>query len=435
MRKEVRRDILRIALPSMGSSIFYMAYGIVDLMWIGMLGKEAIASVTLAMSFYNVNYILNEIFGVASIVILARRWGEGRRKEFERVGRQIVIYKFFAGIFLAFVTIPLAELILVWMGGGKVPSGDAVSYYTYRAFFLPFSFLGGTMMTTFRSIGDTKTLFIVSAIGASANIFLDPVLMFWAGMGVVGSALASGICETSAMLLGFYLAHRKWNVWLLKPTKLEFEILKKVFVIGGPSLLDSINWNISRFVTVKIFSSLGVLATATLGIFFRIVEIGWMVGFALEGAVTTLVGQSLGARVKERAREVFREGFKMGGLMGGMFTLVVLTMAPFIAGFFAHSEDLLSSATTFLKISSFGFFFMPLLNVAYGTLIGGGRTLDTFYIGLVSNWGFRIPMMWIVSTLTGDYMPLGIIFSTSIAVGVAMGLLAIKREKWLKMIV
>ncbi len=428
----IRRRILEIALPSMGASVFYMLYSVVDLMWIGRLGSEAVASVTMALSFYNVNYILNEIFGVASVVMLSRRWGEGNKEEFERIGRQIVAYKFLSGLFLSLLTIPMAPSLMGWLGGGKVPPGDAIAYYRFRALFLPFSFLGGTMMTTFRSIGDTKTLFYISSIWSSVNLILDPVLMFWMKMGIVGSALASGISETAAMIHGFLWAEKKWKVWMLKPARLELFVLKRVFTIGGPSLLDSVNWNLSRMVTVKIFASYGVVAAATFGIFARVVEMAWTVGFALEGAITTLVGQSLGAKDKGRAEEVFKEGVKISLLLGTLISIVVAVFSHPISAFFSSDNSLIDSATAFLRLSSFGFAFMLLMNASYGALVGGGRTIDTLYIGMASNWLFRIPLLLLLSKIGIDYVFLGPAFSSSMAFGSIVGLLIARRRKWLE---
>ncbi len=416
----------------MGSSIFDMLYSFADLAWIGRLGKDAVASVTLAISLYNMNYILNEILGVSSVVLLSRSWGRRDLESFENVGRQIVIYKFLAGLSLLVLTYPLSPYLLSWLGSGKVPPSDAISYYRIMALFLPFSFLMGTMMTTFRSIGDTKTLFYVMAFGSISNIFLDPVFIFALKMGVAGSALASGICSTASMILGFFLAKRKWNVWLLRYTKLDLEVLKKILTIGGPSLIDSVNWNFTRIATVKIFSMYGVLATATFGIFARTIEMAWMIGFALEGAVTTLVGQNLGRKDSSKALEVFSEGLKIGIFIGFIVSIVVFTFSTPIASLFSKDPQLVKSASEFLRCTSFGFFFMYMMNISYGTLIGGGRTIDTMFIGLLGNWSFRIPAMFVMKSLNFGYNALGIIIALSIAFESFIGLFMVRKKKWLK---
>ena len=430
--KSTKREILRIAVPSMGSSIFNMLYSFADLAWIGRLGKDAVASVTLAVSLYNMNYILNEIFGVSSVVLLSRSWGKRDLRSFENIGRQIVVYKFLAGLLLLIVTYPLSPSLLSWLGSGKVPPSDAITYYRIMALFLPFSFLMGTMMTTFRSIGDTKTLFYVMAFGSISNIFLDPVFIFTLKMGVAGSALASGICSSASMVLGFFLARMKWNVWLLKYTKLDLEILKKIITIGGPSLIDSINWNITRIATVKIFSMYGVLATATFGIFARTIEMAWMIGFALEGAITTLVGHNLGRKNSSKALEVFSEGLKIGILIGIIASAVVFILSTPIASLFSKDPQLVKSSSEFLRYTSFGFFFMCILNVSYGTLVGGGRTIDTLFISLLSNWAFRIPVMFVMKVLNFGYNALGLVIALSVALGSFVGLLMIRKKKWLK---
>ncbi len=427
-----RKDILRIAIPSMGSSIFEMLYSFADLAWIGRLGKDAVASVTLAVSLYNMNYILNEIIGVSSVVLLSRSWGKRDLKSFENIGRQIVIYKFLAGLFLLILTYPLSPFLLSWLGSGKVPPSDAISYYRIMVLFLPFFFLMGTMATTFRSIGDTKTLFYVMAFGSISNIFLDPIFIFTLKMGVSGSALASGICSTASMMLGFFLAKKRWNVWLLKYAKLDLDILKKILKIGGPSLIDSVNWNLTRIATVKIFSMYGILATATFGIFSRTIEMAWMIGFALEGAITTLVGQSLGRRDSSKALEVFSEGLKVSVLIGAIVSIAVFIFSEPIAFLFSKDPQLVKSASEFLRYTSFGFFFMYMMNISYGTLIGGGRTIDTMFIGLLGNWSFRIPAMFVMKSLNFGYNALGIVIALSIAFESFIGLFMVKKKKWLK---
>ncbi len=429
--KDVRKDILRIALPSMGSSVFNTLYSLVDLMWIGRMGKEAVASVTLAASLYNMNYIINEIFGVSSMVMLSRRWGEGNKKDFEDIGRQIVTYKFFAGFILLLITYPVAPLLLSWLGSGKIPSQDAISYYRIRTMFLPLSFLLGTMMTTFRSIGDTRTLFFVTAAGSIANIFLDPLFMFVMNMGVSGSALASGMCESSVMLLGFFMAKKKWKVWLLRMSKLKLSTLKKILYLGGPSLADSVNWNFSRMIVVRMFSGYGVLATATFGIFARVIDITWMVGFAIEGAVTTLVGQSLGKRDKGRAVRVFIEGRKIALIIGATASIFVFILSTPISQLFSEDLQLVRSSSAFLRYTSFLYIFMYLVNISYGTLTGGGRTIDALYISIITNWVFRIPVMALLKYLGFGYNALGIVISLSVTLGSMVGLLMVRKKRWL----
>ncbi|MCD6450440.1 MAG: MATE family efflux transporter [Thermotogaceae bacterium] len=431
MRKTVSRRILAFALPSMGSSVISILYNTVDLMWIGRFGKEAVASVTLAVNFYSMNYILNEIFGVASVVLLSRRWGEKNYEEFQRIGRQIAFYKFLSGLLLLFITSSLSSYVLYWMGSGNINIDAAMAYYKWRIVFLPFGFLYGTMMTTYRSIGDTKTLFIISAIWGSANVVLDPIFMFNLNMGVVGSAVASGICETAAMFHGFLWAKKKWNVWMLKVEKPHLSLLKKIFKIGTPSLLDAINWDVSRLIIVKIFSYIGVTATAVFGVYSRVLDITWMIAFAIEGAITTLVGQSLGENNKEKAMVVFKEGLKLSVLMGSIVAILIFIFAHPIVSLFAREKDFAEASAEFLRYASLGFLFLPFMNVSYGTLIGGGRTIDTLMISSIGNWAYRIPLLIVVSRFTSNLNILALAYSSFIVFSGILGLFMVKKGKWL----
>jgi putative MATE family efflux protein len=431
----VRKSILKIAIPSMGSSVVWMLYGIVDMMWIGRLGSTAIASVTLALNFYQINFILNEIFGVASMVLLSRRWGEKNLEEYQRIGRQIVLYKFLAGSLALLVTYPISPYILNWLGSGKVPLADAVGYYRWRAIFLPFNFLLGTMMTAFRSIGDTKTLFFIESFGAISNIILDPILMFWVGLGVKGAAIASGICESATMVFGFYIAKKKWGVWLLKFERIQTDVLKKIVRVGTPSLLSAVNWNVSNMLVVKIISSMGVVETAAYGILSRTGEIAWMVGFALSGAITTLVGQSLGSRDSKKAVRVHREGLKIALIFGISTSVVVFLLSSKIAGIFTDDQMLLNYSSTLLMTASGGFLFIMILDALYGTLMGGGRTMDMLMTDLIGIWGFQIPALILVSRLFSNIAIVGITISIYYAIASGIASIFVRKGKWLETVV
>ncbi len=75
---------------------------------------------------------------------------------------------------------------------------------------------------------------------------------------------------------------------------------------------------------------------------------------------------------------------------------------------------------------------MYVMNVSYGTLVGGGRTIDTMFISLLSNWAFRIPLMFILKALGFGYNALGLVIAFSIAFGSLVGLFMINKKRWLK---
>ncbi len=429
---EIFRELMRIALPSMGSSLAYTLYSVVDLMWIGFIGPKAIASVTLAMSVLGLTYILNEIFGVSSMSVLTRRWGEGNKRDFERVVNQVIMYKVIAGVMVSVLTLVFVNSIMAWVGG-KVPTDDAVSYYRWRASFLPVSFAIGTMMTSFRAIGDTRTLLKVNLLGSVLNILLDPIFMFWLEMGVSGSALASGMCEGISLILGLYLLRKKWGVRAPKIVRLDVGILKKILKLGTPALLDSLNWSVSNFAMVKLIALMGMEATAIFGIFARIVDVVWMMGFALEGAVTTLVGQSLGSGKKERARKVLKIGLLVGLMMGAGFFVFLFFFPHIVARFFSKDLSLVEKSSSFLRIFSPGFIAIFALNVVYGVLVGGGRTIDTFVIGLIGNWPVKMTLLSLAVFIAGRMSIVAISLSSTVYIMSLIGLWVVfKSGKWLE---
>ena len=189
----------------------------------------------------------------------------------------------------------------------------------------------------------------------------------------------------------------------------------------------------SNFAVVKLIATLGTEATAVFGIFARVLDVVWMMGFAFEGAMTTLVGQSLGSGNRNRAWKVLKIGLLVGFLMGGVVFAVVLAFPGAISRLFSRDSNLIDETSSFLRVFSPGFVFMFVVNVVYGTLVGGGRTIDTFLIGLMGNWPVKMGLLSLAVFLSGDMEKVAISLAlTAVFTALAGTALVFRSRKWME---
>ncbi|MBI2560501.1 MAG: hypothetical protein HYW14_05150, partial [Planctomycetes bacterium] len=87
-RKNLNRNIARLALPAAGENVLHMTIFIADIVMVGRLGTEAIAAVGLAGALNFIIAIIFSSLNAGTLSLVARHIGAGERKDAERVAAQ-----------------------------------------------------------------------------------------------------------------------------------------------------------------------------------------------------------------------------------------------------------------------------------------------------------------------------------------------------------
>lgn len=192
----IRNTIIKLALPIIGSSLLLVAYGIIDMLWIGRMGSEAVAAVGTAAFFINLGIGLNAIIVVGTGIRVAHRLGEKNIEEAEN----IIDTGFFinAIIFLIYLVLTLIfkNYIISFFRFNNLNIEKMVSeYLIVTAFGIIFKFSNFMFVSIFNSFGDSKTPFKINCVGVLLNVVLDPLFIFTFEMGVIGAGVATVLAE------------------------------------------------------------------------------------------------------------------------------------------------------------------------------------------------------------------------------------------------
>ncbi|MGL5549701.1 MAG: MATE family efflux transporter, partial [Culicoidibacterales bacterium] len=183
--------LLRLAIPIMMSSLLQMTYNFVDMIFVGRLGSDAIASVGTAGSFINLGYAINALVVIGAGIKISHAVGA---KDQQQIGEYLHATYWFNGVlaigYALFLLIFLKPLISFFDLGANV-STLAQNYLAISAIMLIPSFFNVMYSRIFSSFGDSKTALRVSAIGVIVNLILDPIFIFGLDLGVAGAALAT----------------------------------------------------------------------------------------------------------------------------------------------------------------------------------------------------------------------------------------------------
>ncbi|MCL4408042.1 MAG: MATE family efflux transporter [Thermotogae bacterium] len=431
----IPKSLMRLALPSMGASFFSSIYNLIDTFWIGHLGADQVAGVTLAMMVFFYGGIFNNLFGTPSVILISRRYGEGDHDGVRWVVGQTMFAKILVGTVFMILAYFFMPQLLVLIGANDKTLSYGLDFLKWRLWVIPLSFSGYTMMTTFQGTGDTYKLFWVQGVSAVMNIVLDPIFIYTLKMGVGGAAIASDISEIYLLAMGIILLNSKNSYVKMNPFKYmkpRKDIIKKMISLGIPSVFDNLSANLVYSIVLRIASIYGADLIAALGIVNNVRSISFTLGYSMNMSTSTMIGQNIGAKKRERLKKIILTSIWIGELLIAGYVFALFFFGSQITYFFTPNGNVAAMGGLMMKFFAINEIFFIIAMIGYGVLIGGGLTRTTMMIGIVSDWVVLAPMVLIFSSLhfTWKFMILSFVIQSIVMAGLAMG--EVKRGKWIE---
>ena len=403
----VVRNIWYLSLPMMIGNVLENTFNIVDMIFVGRLGPSAIAAV--AVSGVILGFLFVLIFGVymGTVALVARFVGAKKVSEAENVAMQSLFLGFFCYAAIAIIGYPLAPSILKMLGASEDVVLRGVPYI--RIMFLgSLAMITGVVLSSvLRAAGDAITPLIILAISTVINICLDPCLIFglWGfpRLGVAGSALATVIARAVGVLILLRIFLRGSAVVHLriKNARIDFSTMRRIARIGIFASLQGILRNMSGLVLMPIVAKYSTLAVAAYGISMRLQMVVMMPGFGLGVAVSTLVGQNLGAGKPQRAERTAWITVGFGAAIMTFFGIIYIIFSRSIFGVFNKSPEVTEIGIVCLRIMASAYGFIALGVILGRALSGAGDTLSPMVMTAIGLLGFRVGLSLLFSWKLG----------------------------------
>lgn len=252
--------LARLAFPVMGTSLIQMGYNLVDMIWIGRLGSNAVAAVGAAGMFMWFANGLTTIPRIGGQVNIGQSLGAERTEAAAEYARGALRMGAFLGILYGIISVVFhRQLIDFFMLNSPKVIQDARVYLLITCGLVVFSFLDQVLGGILAAMGNTVTTFRVTTIGLVLNLVLDPLLIFGIGpiprLEVAGAALATVFAQIIVFVLYVKSVWKEplifGNLHLMKRTKRRY--IKDILVIGFPpavqdALFSAISMVIARLI-------------------------------------------------------------------------------------------------------------------------------------------------------------------------------------------
>ena len=429
----ISRHLLKTTGFMLVTMVFQTLYFLVDLYWVGRLGKEAIAGVGIAGNLTFIVLAITQMLGVGTTTLISHAAGRKERDEAQQVLTQSLLLAVFIGALFLLAVSALRESYVGSLSPDPVSAAAANSYLSWFIPAMALQFPMVVMAAALRGTGNFKPGMVVQTATVIINIVLAPVLMFgWIGtpaMGVAGAGLASFVAIIIGTIwLAFYFLEAASYLKLHPRFKPHAGMWGQVLKIGLPAGVEFALVAVYLFVVYTVSRPFGAAAQAGFGIGQRIIQAGFMPIVALGFAVAPVAGQNFGARKTERVRETFKRAALMATVLTTLVTVACLFADEPMIGFFSSDPGVIAVGAEYLRIIAWGTVASGIVFVNGSMFQAMGNTIPPLLASLMRILVVAIPVILLSRMPAFELRWVWYLSVAATILQVSMNLLLLRRE-------
>ena len=399
----IGKTLLMLGWPLMIGGLLHTLYNLIDMFWLGKLGKEAIAAPANTWPIVWLMISLGMGAGIAGIALVSQYIGAQKKEMANKAATQVFVFMFTIAIVIGIAGFFFSPYILRFVSVPPEIFDLVLSYIQIIFLGIPFMFMTLAFDFILRGFGDTRTAVKITGTSLVLNMILDPLMIFGIGffprMEVAGAAWATVISRAFVGLIAVYLLFSgrvgiKLEKKYLMPEK---EFIKKILSIGMPASIGQSTVAFGFVILMKFVNKIGIATIGAYGIGNRIVSIIFTVTGGIAGANTTMIGQNLGAKQEKRAEKCVWTsiGIVFSILMATSIALYLTRSWTF--KIFVDDPEVIAEGMNFIRIFVFSLPFFSVFQTVGSTFQGSGQTKYQMVLGMIRLWGMRIPFCYLLA--------------------------------------
>ena len=399
------KRITYFALPIFLGNLFQQMYNTADSLIVGnFLGKNALAAVSSTGSL--IFMLIGFLSGIASGagVVISRYFGGNKLEEMSQAVHTTVAFGLVAGVVMTAVGVGLSPQILRWM---DTPENVMYNSQLYLSIYLMGS-LGSVMYNVcvgiMQAVGDSRHPLYYLIVSSVVNVVLDLFFIAVLGMGVDGAAWATIIAQyVSAIMCLWRLLRVKDNYRVeLRKIRFHWDMLKRVVRFGLPSGVQNSIIAIANVVVQSNINHFGDAAMAGVGAYSKIEGFGFLPITSFTMAMTTFVGQNLGAGQIERTKRGARFGTITSVILAELIGVAVFIFAPQLIAAFDTSPDVIAYGVDKARTSVLFYCLLAFSHAMASILRGAGKAVVPMFVMMICWCIIRVSFLAIAVPLTGS---------------------------------
>lgn len=370
------RNMVAFAVPVFLGQLFQQLYNTADSIIVGnFVGKDALAAVA---SSGNLIFMMTGFFMGLSLgagVVISRYFGAKDYSAMESAIHTNVAFGAACGILMTLLGVFLAPQMLILMNTPEDVLPLSTVYF--RLYFLGsfFSLMYNTCMGILRAVGDSKTPLYYLIFSSVINVVFDLIFVGPLKMGVAGAAIATVISQAVSAVMCFTKLLRATGPEKVVFRRIRFDLpmLRQIAGQGIPSGIQNSIISIANVVVQSNINAFGSNAMAGCGSYAKVEGFVFLPITAFAAAITTFIGQNLGAGEHERAKRGARFGIACATILAELFGVVLYFICPDVIKIFNDDPAVVAIGVSQMRTECFFFFALAFAHGVSAVMRGAGR--------------------------------------------------------------
>lgn len=396
------KGILLFALPVFLGNVFQQLYNAFDAWCVGnYIDDDALAAVSSSGSliFMMVSFFNGLSMGAG--VVIARAFGARQHDEMRKAIHTAIAFGLVTGAALTVVGVALTPTILRWMGTPADVLPQSITYFRYY-------FCGGLFIVMYNifvgilhAVGDSRHPLYYLIISATVNVVLDLLFVAGLGLGVGSAAIATTISQgISALLCCIHLLRTK-EVYRITMREIRFhkKSLMDIVRYGLPSGVQNSVIALANVVVQSNINSFGKAAMAGCGSYSKLEGFVFLPVTCFTQALSTFVGQNLGAGKHERVKKGVGFGIACCCILSELIGICCYFLAPQLIGFFSETQEAIDFGVSHMRTICLFYFLLAFSHCIASIMRGAGKATVPMFTMLGCWCLFRVTYITITVKL------------------------------------
>ncbi len=399
----IGRLLVQYSLPAIIASLATSLYNIIDSVFIGR-GVGAMAITGLAITFPLMNLVVAfcVLVAVGGATISSIFLGQKAPEKASQVVGNVTVFCLIHAVVIMSVGLLFLDPILYFFGATAETIGYARSFMRIILFGTPISYVFLGLNNLMRATGYPRKAMISALLSVAVNIVVAPLLIFVAGWGIAGAALATICGQTSAFIwvLHHFISRKSYIRFTLRGWHVSWTLMRKIYAIGlSPFLMNCCACLVVVFINKALLDTAGAdgnLAVGAYGIINRTTMFFVMIIFGITQGMQPILGYNFGAANWPRVKATLMKGIWIATAVSTIGWLLTELIPDTISHMFTTDTVMVQIARDGFRIY---FIVYPLVGaqiVIQNYFQSIGRPKLSIFLSLTRQLIFLLPMMWIL---------------------------------------
>lgn len=400
----IPRALLSMGLPTMAGMLINALYNLADTYFVGGLGTDSMAAVTVAFPLGQIIVGLGLLFGNGAAAYLSRLLGRNERQTANHAASTALYSSILFGGLAIFFCVIFLESILRQFGAPDHIMPMAMSYAQIYIIFSIFNIFNVTMNNIVSSEGAAKTAMCTLMIGAVINVLLDPFFIYTLKLGVCGAAIATAISQIVSSIIYIFYILRKKSIFCFRIRECRFskKILSEILKIGIPTFMFQILTSASIAMINDAAKVYGSSALASMGPVTKITSMGTLVVYGFLKGFQPIAGFSYGAKKYDRLQEAIQTAILWSTIFCIIFGLLSMIFpAQIMSMFSAYDKEMIRIGQQALRANGLSFLLFGFYTTYSFLFLVMGKAKEGCFLGACRQGICFLPVILLLPRVWG----------------------------------